>query len=928
MVSLMVESFSNIIKTERNLEPDSNIKKMMQKLIEPQVFNFFKVNTVKDNIFFRDKNVDIMHSLPNTQNSNDVLRSNGYEKINMDAYTTCGYNNTKEFDKIGYVKNIKPNFKTQFELNYKGVSKTFSYFIDGNFIIFYDIENHGNKYFYSLDTVYNLLDFKVDNDDFVHMLYYQDGSLYYSKTHLFLPFAKLNSNNTVLNQSYFLEHIKIDKVLTEIYAIKNNFIYFYDKDFGIVSSELCKKYYFELDGILYFSHSEVYEIVKNSIIEENIQINSLNMYNYISMLGLNEFKTINGLKISTLDGDLFKNLFKNRFNNTVNGGINYFNSKNIETKKDYHVQIKDDFFAITGNFIFTESKGDFEIEISQTKCKLYKKNKDSKVLVKEISVYSSGFQFCNLDIKYLRFDNLLKPYVFSVSNKDNYPFNIVNDKEVKLSKIYNDKKISKKNLSNARLNGFYNYIVDSSFDGKSIMIKNFYDYSNKKYLFDSHVVKVSRNSKMNTSNIFDYKFTGAYIVKNGFIYFKEDGELTYTTMETFKFPLVNSLGYITSFWIENQGLEVYFKISNNQISVTNNYNDCDFLCKIPMIERFIVNHNKFSSVIIDDNNEYESEQDEDPSSLITEKFMNVPLFKMVYAENTDYIEIYTMDKKRVYNVISEPYNGGLIAYFDNLDETLYYNTRETQFNYFVPLKSYENITSTFIFDENNEINFGGLKNIKNFTLSSDKSFSGYETINLILYNHSKDETYKLQLDPSEIGKVFELNLEVDSIFMEKNSNFDNIKFSFKITKIHSITQNGKITYLKTSVDNPVYSSKLKDKDIAFDDYAKIRIDTKYEKMSNGVLKESYNGDISIRCPFAHELPVFKKDNFQFYFNKSDYCIANEFDDFYIKNFKTPGLLFRTPEETVDINTSNNSFTLDEIIDKEHLGGTTSEKSKI
>lgn len=920
MVSLLVESFANLIKTERNLDTDSNIKKLMQKIIEPQVFNFFKVNTIKDNIFFRDKNVDVMHTLPNTLNSNSVLRANGYSKIKMDDYTTSGYNTVLSLNEIGYSKGITPKFKGDVDLNFKGLKRTFSYFVDESFIVFYDIENHGNKYFYSLDTVYEIKDFRIDEDNFVHILYGYDRETYYVKTHLYLPFSKLNGNNNILNEEYFLEKIKLGKSFNKIYAIKNNFLYLLDKNYGISSVELGKKYYFELDGILYFSHSEVYELVKNSIIEKNIQINNLNMYNYISMLGLNDFKTINNMKISTLDGNIFNNVFKNRFNNTVNGGINYFNTKNVDVEKDYHVNIKDEFFAINGNFIFQETKGDFEIEVTETHCRLYKVTEKDKVMVKEIKLYSRTFSFCNLKFEYLRFDSLIKPYTFKVSNRDSYPFNIVNNKNVKVSRVYNDKKISKKSLSNASLNGFYNHIVDSSFDGRAIIIKNFYDYTSKRYLFDSHETKVTRNLKMNLSGIYDYKFTGPFIVKNGFIYFKDDGVFTYTKMETFKFPLVNSLGYITSFWIENQGLDVYFKIENNQIVTIDNFNDCDFICKIPTIESFIVNHNKFSSVIIDDNNEYESEQDEDPSSLITEKFMNVPLFKMVYAENTDYIEIYTTDKKRVYNVITEPYNGGLIAYFDNLDETLYYNTRETQFNYFNPIKSYENITNTFIFDENNEINFGGIKTIKNFTLSSDKTFSGYEKINLILYNHEKEETYKLQLDSSEIGKVFELNLDVDSIFMEKNSSFNNIKFSFKITKINSIIQNGKITYLKTSVDNPVYYSKLKDKNIKFNDYTKIKIDTKYEKMSNGALKESYNGDISIRCPFSHELPVFKKDNFQFYYNKSDYCIANEFDDFYIKNFKTPGLLFRTPEETVDINTSNNSFTLDEIIDKEYLGG--------
>lgn len=919
MVSLFTESYSNSLVTDRNMSLNSNIKKLIQAMISPSVTTFEKICNVKDNIFFRDEKVDIMHTFPNTFNAINVLESNGYLRTTIDDYNSNSYNFSEKTTDENYLINISPEFKDEIILNSKGLTKVFSYFVDNNFIVFYDVASSGDKYFYNVDEAIILKDFKIDKDDFVHIIYSYNSENYYAKSSLYLPFLKLNSENDIFDESCFLQKIKLDSKISKIFAIKNNNLYLFDDEYNIKTSKLSKRYYFEHNGLIYFNHSDIYEVVKKSIINEFIQLNNLNMYNYISLLGINEFKTFRNLKISTLDGELFNNIFKNRFNNTINGGINYFTSKESDKTFDYKVNIKDGIYAINGNFIPGKFKGNFEIEIDKNKCNLYLIKNDNRLFVKSCDINSNTFYFCNLKFEYLRFDTLNKKYKFEISNFDPYPFNLECGKTVEVNKIYNDKKISNKIFRNIKVNGFYNYKVDTLFDGKSIVINNFYDFKRKKYLFDSHTIKVKRNEKFNISKYYDFKFTGPFIKKGKFIYFREDGEITYTSMPDFKFQLINDLGYITDFWTENQDKEIYFKIDNNQIMITENSNECDFICNIPSIDDYVVNHRKYTNVIIDDNNEYESECDEDTNILITEKFMNVPLFNMVYVENTDEIEIFTMDKKKVYNVITEPYNGGLIAYFDNLDETLYYNTKDTKYNYFNPKRSYENITNSFTFDDNNEINFGSVKRVENFTIGCDRAISSYETINLILYNHEKGETHKLQLNSSEIDKVFELSLDIDSIYLEKNNSFDNAKISFKITKINSIIQNGKITYLKSKIDNQVYQAKLKDSSVKFSNYTSVRVGTKYE-LTNGILKESYNGDISIREPFENEILIMKKDNFQYYYTEGDYYFVKEKDEFYSKNFKTPGIMMKTADDITNIKTSNEFFTVDEIIDKEYLLG--------
>lgn len=916
MVSLFIESHCNELKTERNLELNSNIKKLIQILILPQVFNFYKIKNIKDNIFFKEKNTDIVHTLSNTENTINVLTNQYYDKTSMDEYNTCGYNYCELSETKDYFKNIKSDYITELNINAKGHEIQMSWFIDDNFIVFYGLAGESEKYFYHFNESLIIKDFKIDKDNFCHILYETNLNTYYAKSHMFLPFAKLNTSNQFFNEEYLLENIKLNVTANEIIKRDSDKLYCYDSEYNPIIYYLSKRYFFEFNGLIYFNHSDIYDFLKGAIIDKYIQLNNINLYNYLSLLGLNEFKTKRNMKISSLELNMFNKVFRNRFNNTLNGGINFFDAKNIDLDKDYKVNINDEYFSINGNFI-ADTKGLFAIKIIDDICYLYRVHENNEELIDSIKIYSNTFYFHNLKFFYKRFDKLKDKYVFQVSNLSPYPFYIKKSK-TKVSGIYNDEKVSNILLSKLKTSGFENSKIKVAFNGKSIVVENLYDFNTKQYLFDNHKINVKTNERFKISDKADFKFYGPYIIKDGFIYFRSDGILTYTTMKEFQFQLINELGFITDFWVENQNKNIYIKISDNKVQLVSNSNDCDIFCKIPPIKDFIVKKNKFSNITIDDNNDYESEWDEDKGILITDKFLNVPLFSMIYIENVDEVEIFTVDKKKITNVITQPYNGGLIAYFDALDELYYYNTKEREFNYFEPLKAYQNITNTYYIDENNEINFGGIKKIENFSMSCNKPIGDYEIISLILYNHEKGETHKIQLSANELEKVFELNLEVDSLFMERNPNFKDIKFSFNITKINSIIQNGKITFLKSNISNPVFSSKLQKEDIVVDDFSKLKINTKYEKMSNGSLKESYLGDIVIRNPFEFEIPIFKQNNFQYYFGDIDYCISTQNDDFYLENFKTPGLLFKILSEENKIRTSNDIFTVDEIIDKEQI----------
>ncbi|MGL4988757.1 MAG: hypothetical protein ACRC5F_05905, partial [Cetobacterium sp.] len=420
MVSLLVESTCNQIHTERNLELNSNIKKLIQTSIEEQVYNLNRAVNIRDNRFFKEKNTDLLHAVLNTENSVKVLEDNGYSPTTIDKYEYSSYNQCEGFGIEGYAKIKKTDYVTTFKINFKGIVSDFEFFLDDNYVVFYSADNVGGKYFYNFSKLYEIKDFKVDKNMFVHIVYRFNNNCYYLKSSLYLPFVNLDSHESIFDEEYVLERVKLCNEVEEIIFKEFNEAYFYNSDRDIVKVKLTKKYYFENDGLIYFNNSDIYSKVKDSLVKEFVQLNNLNLYSYISMLGLNEFKTANGLKISSSDG-VFDNLFKNRFNNTLNGGINYFNAKNLNTKRDYSVNIKDEFFSINGNFVPKDKiKGKYKFKIFNGTCSLFLCNEKGEELVQQLPIKSDVFYMCNLKFNYLRFDDMLEPYIFEVSNKEPY----------------------------------------------------------------------------------------------------------------------------------------------------------------------------------------------------------------------------------------------------------------------------------------------------------------------------------------------------------------------------------------------------------------------------------------------------------------------------------------------------------------------------
>jgi hypothetical protein len=933
MIGLLTESYCNAIATETNLNKVSNIKKIMQALIEGSIYSLSYVENIDDNIAFKEVGTDLVSTIAINSSSETIFEKNSYGKTTIERYNYEHYNTALEITPVPYYEEKETDFIEELVLNCKGIKKFISWFIQDNFIVFYNQEGNGSEYFYEIDEEYQLYDFKIDSNYFVYMILGKGGKTYLVKTHLGLPFLELNKNECVLNEEKLFFKIEIEQSSTQLLYKKNNEFIFSDDEYNITQVKFGKKYYFEYNDKYYFNNIENLSLFKDSLIDTDIQLNNLNMYNYLSFLGLNDYQ-IKNRKISTNEMDTFLNLFKNKFDNTVNGGLNYFNTKvfnddtidnlsilrtNNQNKKDYLVNINDTYFNINGNFVYGYKKGNYKIEITSDTCSLYQLLGSDYVFEKSIKFDSiNSFYFCNLKFEYKRYNTLDKTITYYISSNDGYTFVNKQIEAYSVETIPNNKSAINKLLTNSTVKGMENRKTNFTFDGKKIIFYNYFDYEEKKFKYGDKVVNVSINDTIQLKNIHDYYFDKSFVTKHNKIYFRNSGEFHYTTSPSFTFPLINENGYISDFWVENQGSTIYFRNSDDKIEITSNYNDCDFIVKIPKIEDYIQIENKlFGTVEIDDNDDLESEGTYGSDILITDKFMNEPLFYKVFIEGEIEVTVYDSDGKEVTNRLTETLGDGIVVYFNaNANKLYYFNTEESEYNYFEPVKAFENIKETYLFDDNNEISFDEPRLINTFTLNSSKNISSYDTITLILYNNNSGDVNKIEITGDELNTIFDLELYADSVYIEPPKGYVGSDFSFSEIQVCSIISNDNILYLKSNRDDVVYYSKeVAQPDVDSIDFTKVKVYTKYT-IDGTKLKESFTGNFIVNQPFADEIPILYKDNVTGIEASINVMSAICSDEFYNNNFKSPGIYLMDEVEQFQkiAETFNDDFDSSQIVE--------------
>lgn len=911
MVSLMIESLCNNIKTKGILKDNSNLKIYLQTILENKIDEFNKLYSLKSNLEFEELGTDLLTKLKYSKGAIYSLNKRNYSETDISSYNFENLNSILSISEINVIKKENECFVDFISLTSKENEKQYSFFCQDDYILFIpSISNSTVEYYYKLNG-YKVLDFKIDKYLFVYILLEKDNEQYLAISHLCKPFSKYNSDDSTLDKSkcYNFIKLKTQNKLSSLEYINNSDYYFTDENFKIVKIKFCKKYYFKDGDFIYFNNQGDCDDFSDLFLEV-VQNNFLNMYNYLNFLGLNDFQ-ISGRKISTKENDLFLEIFKNKFDNTLNGGLNYFNAKKIDypyiskelraaynKNKDYHININDEYFSIKGNFVYKNyNKGNYKIEVFEDKVNLYQ-IEDVITLIDTVYISSyKEFYFCNLKFTFKKFEFPLEPYSFHVSSNSPYLFKQSQIKNYKLYSVPNNKKSINDFIENSEENEMD---INTNFDGKKLIFYNYYDWKNKKYKYGNVSKQLTNKDIIDINGFKKYVCLSNYIEKNNKIYSRNFGILNYTNTDNFNFELINSKGYITPFWVNNQDKIIYFKNIYNSVVLTDNKYESDFYCYIPKIQNYIRYNNKmYSNVSVSINDNLEVEANNNGNLLITNKYLNEPLFYKVYIEDSDLlnIRIFDNDNKEISNYIQEPFNSGYIFYFNiEKNKKYYYNTSSSKYNYFEPVESYKNIEFVYYFNETGYINLDNPKHLTTFTLKSKVLIEKDVTFSLFLYNTLTGETNKFSLSKNELNNKFEIDLNINKILLEiDSSEYSKDMFYIVEDSNNSLNSDNVTIFFKNDRKDIVYiAEKNLDIDPKKIDFTKLKVNTYYNINDYNNIIETYDGSFIIDSLNAGEIAIIPN------ISKNNYVEANIFlteslgdpnDNFYRTNFKAPSSFY-------------------------------------
>ena len=916
MVSLLAESFGNTVILEGNLKnTNSNIKKLIQSFLNKYVDTLFKLYNINKNLNMKSKSGDLFYSFPKSKKYIEVLENRGFVKTDDIYYEK--YNYIFSCEEKGYYRKNEENFISEISLtNNNGIENIYSYFYKENYIIFYSNSNYSDFYFHLSDD-YEILDFKIDKNNFIYLLYKIDNKTMLLSSHLSSPFIELNKDNSKINDECLNFNIELPNDSIELSHIEDFSFYILKNDLNLYCIEFEKLYYFEYDDKIYFNYIDSLEEYKDQFTSYE-QIEWLQIYNNINIYGLNDFLIDGKNKLSSKYLKLFDDVLINKFDNTLNGGLNYYNYKNYGKTgeieyKDYFVNYDSDNLHINGNFYYEKKKSKFKIVVKNKEILLFSLQNNKLIFEKKINTYNcKELYFCNLMFNIKKY-SLDEDYVecIYVSNYDSYPFK--SDMFIqKLKKIPNNYESIENIIENSTLSDNYIKKTNCIFDGTSIVFENFFNYQKNKFEYGNKVKDVNNNDIIDSSRIALFEFNNIHLTKNDKIYFRNKGVLNYSNIKNIKFDLINEKKYITEFWVKNQGKTLYFKNTETGVILTNNKFNSDYYLNIPYISDYINCNNKnYSNIQIEDTDDLSLELEYDKKILITDKYFLEPLFYKFFLETSSLEEFQLFDDNHnEINYLSEEFKNGYIIYFNqNLKNKYFYNLGENnKFNYIQPIKVWENIEINYYFDENNTIKFETPNNISSFKIKTTSYVNG--NINIYLYNTIKGLTYRIQMSSSEINSKFDLDLEIDKIHIEYQGN--KTDFIFVEESGDSIINNNKIIFFKKNRNDIVYLSSIVE-DIEFDkiDFTKIKINTRYNIGES--YSENKNGNFYINKPFKNSIPVFTNSDISEY----ETCIyINKMpsdDSFYNNNYKTPGNYYEIKNsDDVVINTTNINFKINEV----------------
>lgn len=944
MSTLMGEKYGNIIKTKGNTSVNSKLKKYIEHTSSENIFTLNKLINIQSNLFFKEKETDILNCLPNTTEYIDILQKHGYKETTYKRFDHEDYNVVKEVEKIKYVNNLTNNFVSEISIRTQdGRYDDFVHFLSRNYILFASFSYSKAEFYYNFPTEYNILDFKITKENFIYLLYEFENEKFLVKTHLGLKFCLLNEDvKPTVFEEFFISKIKLECDVNKILLNDLNEWYLWNSvSKEIFKITLGKRYYFiDVDKLYFNLIEQIEERYRFYFLDkQDTQLEFLNMYNYINFLGLNDFKIDDVRKISSKENDVFLNIFKTKFDNTLNGGLNFFNSKrynfddNIEEvfsqvnkiHKDYVINIDDENFQILGNFNNNFRKGEYKLvftydtlESNYITANLHRKNKDTYYSEKKIKFYlnkNRTFYFCNLKIVFKKTDFVKFDFSYFISANDIYTFITKNNTNYKIEKLPNSPTVKNYLKNDSKILGSFIENKFVYYVNGSIIFENYFNFKESRYKYHDEKITLDNllNDYFDIRDDFIYTVIGSHFIKNNRIYPKTKCTVHFSYTKFKSINLIDDLGYITDFWKNNSDRVVFVREENDKISIVEKIEDSDWSIYIPDILGRVIEDDLLSNVEIAYNDEFEVTTKITPGKMMTSKFFNKPLFYKVFIEDCTEINIFRDDGVLVNESIVENYSNGKIVYFNKeYDRKYYANTNNEKFLYLNPIYAHENIETIYSFANNKEYNFE-LKKIYNIKVTVDKPIASDDIFRVLLYNSVDSSVTSIELKKEDLDTSFSINKNVNKIVLElvsKNLGYENVF-------IHDISNNSNVVdhtlvFNKNNVNEPVYITQenciIENSDI--DIKQKLKVNTEYE-IKKGNLKSKY----MIMLPFDHDIFINENENLEGLTSKVFTTYSYGEDIFFEENFKSPGSFYNSNKiefiKTLEV--INNEFDSTDII---------------
>lgn len=457
----------------------SEIKKVFSSYFKIRLYEALELKRIKENVFLNEVDTDLL-GITSIEHEKDLVEA-GYIKVDYSDYISSPFNCMNSSEILHTTNYIEYS-------NIISLEKDFVFKINGTSVLLLSVNHEETILSFEYD-VKKIESFIVNQEGFVYIVFKTNqDKLIFIKSHLSLEFFKLNKTHRKTTTIDEIENL----LKFEIEDDFKKFVFDDDKGFNYLTKNskikrinYGRKLYFEKDDSIFYNVIDSVEIKKTGI----VQVEHLHFYDWISILGLNNFVDSDGFKLSTKHIEKFKNIFRFKFDDTLNGALNYYDF--YSEKKDYKIDYFQNGIEILGNFKFGNFEhGQYELRINIIEEKINNELllsleliKDSKCVKKVFgNTVSRIFYFCNLKFNFVSYTYPNEVFSLNIDVKSNYSvkvFDVVSE-VVDNIKTNDFEKLLKKDQVVRNESSEKKQLVELHYKNEFLFIKNYVKSSSER----------------------------------------------------------------------------------------------------------------------------------------------------------------------------------------------------------------------------------------------------------------------------------------------------------------------------------------------------------------------------------------------------------------------------------------------------------------